>query len=274
MPNWRKVIVSGSDATLNTLFVANAVTASTISASLGITGSLFGTASWATNAVNGGVTQITAGTNITINQSTGNVTINSSAATGLNSTGSFTNQSTWTFTHGLANQAVIIQAYDTSWNQIIPQNITLTNTNTASITFSSARSGYAIASLGGTTTSAATASYINSLSQSVIITGSIQGNVTALSIASNTASLNLLTGNFFTLQLVSGSATHINPSNIRPGLTVNVLVSTTGSATVTFPTTIKTGSAYVPTTTVGKDILTFVSFDSTNLYLATIKNLA
>ena len=40
MPNWKKVIVSGSDASLNTLTVSN-----------GITGSLFGTASWARNAL-------------------------------------------------------------------------------------------------------------------------------------------------------------------------------------------------------------------------------
>ena len=39
MPNWRKVLVSGSDASLNTLTVAN-----------GITGSLFGTASYAVTA--------------------------------------------------------------------------------------------------------------------------------------------------------------------------------------------------------------------------------
>lgn len=40
MPNWRKVITSGSDASLNTLTVSN-----------GITGSLFGTASYATQAL-------------------------------------------------------------------------------------------------------------------------------------------------------------------------------------------------------------------------------
>ena len=39
MPNWKKVIVSGSDASLNSLIVIN-----------GITGSLLGTASWANNA--------------------------------------------------------------------------------------------------------------------------------------------------------------------------------------------------------------------------------
>ena len=40
MPNWKKLIVSGSDATLNSLNVIN-----------GITGSLYGTASWAENSI-------------------------------------------------------------------------------------------------------------------------------------------------------------------------------------------------------------------------------
>ncbi len=49
MPNWKKLITSGSDATLNSLFVTNAVTASRFSGSF--TGSLFGTASWAQNSI-------------------------------------------------------------------------------------------------------------------------------------------------------------------------------------------------------------------------------
>jgi hypothetical protein len=99
--------------------------------------------------------------------------------------------------------------------------------------------------------------------------------VNSLSISSQTASLNLNDGNFFTLQLVSGSATHINPSNIVAGQTVNILLNTTGSGTVTFPTSVKqvSGSVYVPTTTTGKDVITLVSFDASSLYLASVKNL-
>jgi len=114
-----------------------------------------------------------------------------------------------------------------------------------------------------------------SVSGSQIITGSIYGDVSTLSISSNTASLDLSRNNLFTLQLVSGSNTRIEPSNIRAGQTVNILLSTTGSATVSFPTTVKqiSGSAYVPTTSTSTDIITLVSFDATNLYLAQIKNL-
>ena len=109
---------------------------------------------------------------------------------------------------------------------------------------------------------------------SIIQTGSVQGNVNALSISSNTASLNLNDGNFFTLQLVSGSATHLNPSNIKPGQTVSVFVNTIGSATMTFPSSIKqiSGSAYTPTTGSGIDILTLISKDTSNLYLVNAKN--
>ena len=108
----------------------------------------------------------------------------------------------------------------------------------------------------------------------VSISGSVQGNVFPLSISSNTASLNLDNGNYFTLQLVSGSATHLNPSNIKPGQTVSVFVNTIGSATMTFPSSIKqiNGSPYVPTTTTGIDILTLVSKDTSNLYLLNAKN--
>jgi hypothetical protein len=121
---------------------------------------------------------------------------------------------------------------------------------------------------------ATSASYLNPLNQQLIITGSVRGNVTALSIASQTASLDFSLNNFYTLQLVSGSNTYINVSNIFPGQTINLLVSTTGSGTVSFSTNVKqvTGASYIPTTTTSNDILSFVSFDSSAIYLNNIKN--
>ena len=111
--------------------------------------------------------------------------------------------------------------------------------------------------------------------QSTVFSGSIRGEVNALSIASNTASLDCALDNFFTLQLVSGSNTFINPSNILPGQTINLRINTTGSATVSFPSSVLqvSGSAYVPTTTTGVDVVTFISFDSTSLLLSNVKNL-
>ena len=95
MPNWKRVIVSGSDAALTSVI-----------ATAGFTGSLLGTASYATNALsasyaltasyatNGGVTQIIAGPNITVSPTTGvgQVTISSTGGgggTGNTATGSY-----------------------------------------------------------------------------------------------------------------------------------------------------------------------------------------
>jgi hypothetical protein len=125
--------------------------------------------------------------------------------------------------------------------------------------------------LSGTTTFSGSATFL----QSTVLSGSIRGEVNALSIASNTASLDCSLDNFFTLQLVSGSNTFINPSNILPGQTINLRINTTGSGTVSFPSSVKqvSGSSYVPTTTTGVDIVTFISFDSSDLYLSNVKNL-
>lgn len=168
-------------------------------------------------------------------------------------------------------------------NTIIGRQFTLAqmggNTASGSVVIGDGNGNVAISKVNATS-SLVIPSSVNitgslTISGSVNITGSVQGNVNALSIASSTASLDLNNGNFFTLQLVSGSNTFINPSNIKAGQTVNILLSTTGSGTVTFPTSVLqvSGSSYTPTTTTGKDIITLVSFDSTNLYLANVKNL-
>jgi len=142
-------------------------------------------------------------------------------------------------------------------------------------------------SLLGSASFASTSSYLNTLNQNVFITGSftITGstittgsvieNTRALSIASNTASLNLNSGNFFTLQLVPNTNTFINPSNITPGQTTTMLISTTGSATVSFsPSVLQiSGSSYIPTITTGKDLINMISFNTSSLYLVYIKNL-
>ena len=110
---------------------------------------------------------------------------------------------------------------------------------------------------------------------SATITGSVNGNVNNLTVASNTASLNLNNGNFFVLALTGSQDIRIEPSNIKAGQTVNIKLNTTGSATVSFPAVVKqvSGSSYVPTTTTGVDVITLVSFDNTDLYLANVKNL-
>jgi hypothetical protein len=125
-----------------------------------------------------GTNYLIAGTGVTLSTgSNGAVTFTYPA--GSNVTGSFSSSTSWAFAHGMNSRFVVIQAYDTSYNQIIPQNITLVDNNNATITFPTAESGYAVASIGGVGSYAAsssyslTASYVNPLVQTVQVTGSI-----------------------------------------------------------------------------------------------------
>lgn len=195
----------------------------------GVTGSLLGTGSYALQALsssyatNGGVTSIVAGTNITISPTNGlgAVTINSSGGTlGFNTTASFTNSSTWTFNHNLDRQYVVIQALDANNNQILPQNIAYTNNNTATITFPTAESGTAIASIGGIGTTAATASYVATASYAIS-----SSNTTTSSYALTASYINplnqtlTLTGSFNqsgSITIASGSITITSGSITMP----------------------------------------------------------
>ena len=145
------------------------------------------------------------------------------------------------------------------------------NSNTSSFVLNSQTSSFIISTQTGSLATTGSVTFTGNQ----IVTGSTRGNVTALSIASNTASIDLSVGNFFTLQLVPGSNTYINPSNILPGQTSILTLSTTGSATVSWPSSVKqpSGSAYIPTTTAGTDIITLASVNTSSLYVVSIKNM-
>ena len=118
----------------------------------------------------------------------------------------------------------------------------------------------------------------NVFTGSQTITGSIYGNINTLSITSNTASMDLSKGNFFTLTLVSGSTTQLAASNIKAGQTINLFVyqpsvgfgSLSYNTTFAFPLT----NPYSATTNSSSvDILTFVTIDSSKIYSTAVKNL-
>ena len=97
-----------------------------------ITGSLFGTASWATNAQ-------TASLALTASSFSGQnfATFTQSAAS-----------TTWTFNHNLNFRTPVITVYDNSYQVIIPDSIQGTSDNQSVITFSTAKAGYASATVG------------------------------------------------------------------------------------------------------------------------------
>lgn len=100
------------------------------------------------------------------------------------------------------------------------------------------------------------------MSGSLTITGSAFGNVVALSITSNTASMDLSLGNYFTLTLAGTATTHISASNVQPGTSATLVITTgTNSSASLAPTMLQpSGSAYSATAGSGKkDVLSIVS---------------
>ena len=109
---------------------------------------------------------------------------------------------------------------------------------------------------------------------SLTITGSAKGNVVPITIASSTASLDMNAGSYFTLTLANTATTHIRATNITPGTTATLLITTgTNSSASLSPTLLQpSGSFYTASLGSGKkDVLSLVSFDTTNMYVVSTK---
>ena len=111
----------------------------------------------------------------------------------------------------------------------------------------------------------------NTFDGNQVFSGSVQGNVNALTITSNTASIDCSTGNFFTVNLPSGSTTNLEASNIVPGLTITLQIEQpiTGSGNIIFDTDDysfpRLGQPSLTPQAEAVDIATFVSFDGSKL---------
>jgi hypothetical protein len=137
MPNWKKIIVSGSNAALNSLNVTN-----------GITGSLLGTSSFATTASFAQTASFLLG-------SVANAVSSSYALTASYIEGQFFDTfsqlspaTTWSFNHNLNELHPVITVWDDSNEVIIPERIVASNANTTLIYFPTAVAGYASATVG------------------------------------------------------------------------------------------------------------------------------
>jgi hypothetical protein len=111
---------------------------------------------------------------------------------------------------------------------------------------------------------------------SLTITGSAKGNIVPITIASSTASLDMNAGSYFTLTLANTATTHIRATNITPGTTATLLITTgTNSSASLAPTLLQpSGSFYTASFSSGKkDVLSLVSFDTTNMYVVSTKTM-
>lgn len=114
MPNWKKLIVSGSSAHLYNLNVTSAITASYF----------VGDGSGLTNL---------------------NATVSEQATV----SDTFTNTLTKVVNHNFSSKNLVISVYDENDNQIIPANVNLTDNNSVTITFNQLSSGTVVVAKGG-----------------------------------------------------------------------------------------------------------------------------
>ena len=114
MPNWKKLIVSGSDASLTNLTVNNAVTASYF---------------------------VGDGSALT------NISVDVSEVATVSDT--FTSTTFKTVTHNFDTKDVIVTVYNSSDQQIIPSTVTTTDINNVEVTFDVSTSGRIIVAKGG-----------------------------------------------------------------------------------------------------------------------------
>jgi len=113
---------------------------------------------------------------------------------------------------------------------------------------------------------------------STSITGPVRGNVTSVIAVSNTASIDFRSGSFFTLTLANSANTHIVPVGFSGSQTVNIRVTQNGVGlgTANFPSFVDqpSGSLYTGSQVLSAiDILSLITFDSTNVYVSSVRNL-
>jgi hypothetical protein len=164
------------------------------------------------------------------------------AVSGSNVTQSFNNTATWVFTHNLGTRVPIITVFDTDYKQIIPQDIELVNINSATITFPTAESGFAIASLGGAINSVVSSSYASTASYYVETDPVFTAKSASLATTgSNTFRGNqTVTGSLFT----TGSNTLIGSTTLTGSLNITGSIIQTGNNTLIGTTTL-TGSIFI-----------------------------
>jgi hypothetical protein len=192
MPSWKKVLISGSDAALNSLNVTTTLVASGITypSSDGSSGQVLitdGAGQLSFSSLSSGGS----GSSIKLSQTV--------AAT------------TWSFAHNLNEKFPVVTIYDGSDEVIIPQKIDAVDNNNMLIYFSSARTGTAAAVVGGYTVSSSYSTFAeNSATSSYALTASyLEGYISpfpftgsaiitgSLEITGSTSSTGGFTGSLF-----------------------------------------------------------------------------
>jgi len=237
MPNWKKVIVSGSNASLTSLSVTNNVTAQSF------TGSLQGTSSYSLQSLSASFAAFAASASFA---TTASYALNggggSGVGTGSAQTFNVTSSNvTWSLNHNLNTNTPIVQVYDSSYSAISPASIVGIGLNNIQLTFATPTTGYAVISTGTPPTAvsasyALSASYLSGTiaSASYALTASYVANASSFPYTGSaliTGSLGL-TGSLN----VSGSTTQIGNNTLLGNTTLSGSIIISGSTTPGNPT--------------------------------------
>ena len=146
-------------------------------------------------------------------------------------------------------------------------------------TIAAGHTGSVILGGGSITSDAADTVYVPhfKVSGNSTFTGSAVFNISSLSIASTTASMDCSSANAFTLTLAAGADTHLDATNIQSGQVINLQVTQDAvtPGTISFAPEFKFpgGTVFTGSTSASNiDVLTFISFDGTNLLSTGLKN--
>ncbi len=148
-------------------------------------------------------------------------------------------------------------------------------TGSVDITGSLTLNGSAVGGPAVSASFASTASYVNTLDQELIITGSVQNHVITPILSGSfpnyTASLDCSAGNMFDIDLDNGSTYHFEANNLQKGQTFMLRTpqSSDGNGQVTWGSMFNWPAGTAPTATQAQntaDLYTFVTFDTTEVY--------
>lgn len=117
---------------------------------------------------------------------------------------------------------------------------------------------------------------VTTLKSNLYVTGGVYQNVVPITIASQTASLDLTQGTYFTLTLADNTTTHIRPTNLGAGVSATLVITTGTNSTASLaPICLQpTGNAYVATSGSNRiDVLSLTSTNTSNMYVVSAKNM-
>jgi hypothetical protein len=149
---WKKIIFSGSAGELSSLAVDGAITGTftgALSSSAQIASDISGSSTSLSASIASDIAAANSGSFSGSFQGDGSnlsgITVNQAATIAS----SFTNQTSVAVTHNFASKNVTVTVYNSSDVLILPASVTLTNDNTATVTFDSSTSGNIVVAKGG-----------------------------------------------------------------------------------------------------------------------------